>query len=152
MEKRKGIKRHESLQPLSRHHMIGLHVALKLTRAGTEESRITLDEILQDAKKFWEPGGQEHFREEEEILLPTYAEYAEIGQPEIVEMLLEHITIRSRMNKLVKNELTIEEMRELGILLEKHIRKEERVIFPMIERALPEEKLKELEPYLHEQA
>lgn len=130
--------------------MVGLHTALKLKRAGTKESRISMEEILQDAKNFWEPGGQEHFREEEEILLPTYAEYAKIDQPEIVEMLLEHVSIRSGMNRLLKNELNIEEMHELGNLLEKHIRKEERIIFPMIEKALPEEKLKEIETYLHE--
>lgn len=150
MSKRKGIKRHESLQPLSRHHMIGLHVGLKLSRAGTDKSRITLDEILHDAEEFWMPGGQEHFREEEEILLPAYAEFADINQPEIIEMLLEHVVIRSKMNQLLHNALTLEEMRELGKLLEQHIRKEERVIFPMIEKALPEEKLIELTPYLHD--
>lgn len=51
--KRRGIKRHESLQPLSRHHMKGLFVALKLSRAGTEESRITTEEMVEDAKEFW---------------------------------------------------------------------------------------------------
>ena len=40
-------------------------------------------------------------------------------------------------------------MNELGELLETHIRKEERIIFPMIEEALPEEKLQELGFYLH---
>lgn len=148
--KRKGIKRHESLQPLSRHHMIGLHTALKLKRTGTEESRISMEEILEDAKSFWKQGGGEHFREEEEILLPTYAEYADINQPVIVELLIEHVKIRSQMNRLLKKELSIQEIQELGVLLEEHIRKEERIIFPMIEKALPEEKLKEIEPYLHE--
>src|SRR5699024_3813671 len=137
-------------QPLSRHHMVGLHVGLKLSRAGTEESRLTLDEILQDAEDFWKPDGQEHFREEEEILLPAYAEFADIDQPEIIELLLEHVIIRSKMNQLLNNELTLEKMRELRKLLTEHIRKEERIIFPMIEEALPEKKLIELAPYLHD--
>jgi hemerythrin-like domain-containing protein len=149
MTKRKALKRHESLQPLSRHHMIGLHTGLKLSRAGTEESRISYEEILADAKAFWEPDGQAHFREEEEILLPAFATYGDINQPEIIEMLLEHVTIRSQMDLLLKGKCSLEETRQLGVLLQNHIRKEERIIFPMIEQALPEEKLIELAPYLH---
>lgn len=148
--KRRGIKRHESLKPLSRHHMKGLHVALKLSRTDTKDSRISTEQIIKDAKEFWTSGGQEHFREEEEIVLPAYAQYADLNDPVIVEMLLEHVTLRLGMNKLLNNELSFAEMRELGKQLESHIRKEERIIFPMIEKALPEEKLNELAPYLHE--
>src|SRR5690625_33986 len=150
MTKRKGIKRHESLKDLSRHHMIGLHLALKLKRAGTEESRLTIEEIMKDADDFWNPDGQEHFREEEEILLPAYAQYEDINQPEIIEMLLEHVQIRSLFDQLLKSKdpyLNI--MHALVAILNAHIRKEERVIFPMIEKALPEKKLQELKPYLH---
>jgi len=149
VSKKRGIKRHDSLQPLSRHHMIGLHVALKLSRAGTDKSRISLEEILQDAEDFWVPDGKEHFREEEEILLPAYAQYADIHDPLITEMLLEHVLIRSQMEQLLLHKLSLPQMRELGTLLDAHIRQEERVIFPMIEKALPEEALIELAPYLH---
>ncbi|MGJ9458754.1 hemerythrin domain-containing protein [Oceanobacillus sp. CF4.6] len=150
MSKHKSIKRHESLKPLSRHHMIGLHLALKLKRAGKEVSRLTIDEIKQEATDFWNPNGQQHFREEEEILLPAYAQYADVNQSEIVEMLLEHVKIRARINELIRSEtINLDLMHELGSLLETHIRKEERVIFPMIEKALPEDKLKELAPFLH---
>src|SRR5690625_638029 len=83
-KRRRRLKRHESLQPLSRHHMEALHLALKLRRAGTEKSDLTLEELQQELKNFWEPNGQEHFREEEEILLPTYAQYKDINQPEII--------------------------------------------------------------------
>ena len=150
MSKRKGIKRHGTLKPLSRHHMIGLHLALKLKRAGTKESRLTLEEIVEDAYEFWVPEGNEHFREEEEILLPAYSAFGDINDHEIVTMLVEHVIIRAGMNNLLReNERDIEKMHELGKLLEQHIRREERIIFPMIEKALPEEKLKELAPYLH---
>ncbi len=150
MAKRKGIKRHESLQPLSRHHMIGLHLALKLKRAGTVESRLTIEEIKQEADEFWNPNGQQHFREEEEFLLPAYAQYENVDRPEIIEMLLEHVKIRAQMDNLINGEdVSLDVMHELGMLLEAHIRKEERIIFPMIEKALPEDKLHELAPYLH---
>lgn len=150
MSERKGIKRHETLKPLSRHHMIGLHLALKLKRAGTEISRFSFEQIIQDTKIFWLPDGQNHFREEEEILLPVYAQYADINTPEITTMLLEHVTIRMHIDKLLSaDSMTLDEMHTFGELLENHIRKEERIIFPMIEKALPEEKLIELVPYLH---
>ena len=145
-KKRRGIKRHETLKPLSRHHMVALHTALKLKRAGKEESRLTIEEILADVKSFWVPEGQEHFREEEEILLPAFAEFAEIDRPEITEMLLEHVKIRSLIHSVLSDtEAPLPTMHELGKLLETHVRKEERVIFPMIEKALPEERLKKLE-------
>lgn len=150
MSKRKGIKRHEALQPLSRHHMIGLHVGLKLSRTATDKSKIPYEQIIEDTREFWFLGGQDHFREEEEILLPAYAAYADVDQPDIVEMLLEHIKIRSGMDRLFNEQLNEEEMRTLGSLLHEHIRKEERILFPMIEAGLPEEKLQELAPLLYD--
>lgn len=53
MTNRKGIHRHEALQPLSRHHMMGLHVGLKLSRAGTAESNIPTEQIIEDTMEFW---------------------------------------------------------------------------------------------------
>src|SRR5699024_5543952 len=135
MSKRKGIKRHEALQPLSRHHMLGLHTGLKLSRAGTEASRISRDEIKKDAKEFWEPGGNDHLRVEDAIVVPVYAKYSDVNKPEIIVVLLEHVQITKGMTQLLANELTLEEMRALGVMLQGHIRKEEQVIFPMIEAA-----------------
>lgn len=39
---------------------------------------------------------------------------------------------------------------EVSEKLEQHVRREERVIFPMMEKALPEEVLSKLAPYFHE--
>src|SRR5699024_11766657 len=76
------------------------------------------------------------------IVLPFYEKYTDINKPEIIEMLLEHVQIRKGMTQLLADELTIEEMQALGVMLQSHIRKEEQVIFPMIEAALPEDELK----------
>ncbi|HLS36282.1 MAG TPA: hemerythrin domain-containing protein [Bacillota bacterium] len=150
-KRRRRLKRHESLQPLSRHHMEALHLALKLRRAGTEKSDLTLEELQQELKNFWEPNGQEHFREEEEILLPTYAQYKDINQPEIIEMLLEHVEIRSLVKQiLAMDDIDETVMHKLGELLDAHVRKEERIIFERIQKELPEDVLIELEPYLHD--
>lgn len=149
-KKRKGLKRHETLKPLSRHHMIALHLALKLSRAGTDKSRLTVEDIKQELQEFWNPNGQQHFREEEEILLTAFAQHASIDRIEIKEMLLEHVEIRALIDTILKkDEIDIVNMHKLGAILEMHVRKEERVIFPMIEKGLPEEVLQELAPYLH---
>lgn len=143
--KSRGIKRHKSLHPLSHHHHHGLVMAHRLMKAGTEESKFTNEALKQKLQEFWESGGNDHFREEEELLLPVYAKYESLDRPEIVENLLEHVLIRSMVRQVLEQP-TISEplMHELGTLLEAHIRKEERVIFPFIEKALPEEELLKL--------
>lgn len=143
--KSRGIKRHKALYPLSHHHHHGLVIAHRLMKAGTEESKFSNDELKQKLQEFWDSGGNEHFREEEELLLPVYAKYESLDRPEIVENLLEHVQIRSMVRQVLEQSTISESlMRELGTLLETHIRKEERVIFPFIEQALPEEELLKL--------
>ncbi|WP_185819610.1 hemerythrin domain-containing protein [Salibacterium salarium] len=147
-----GIIRHEALQPLSRHHREALFTAINLKRAGTDKARFSLKKVLSDTKEYWEKSGKRHLRQEEEILLSAFAEFRSLDCPEIKEMLEEHVNIRAQMNKLLSKgyEDNIEEMNKTGELLEDHIRKEERRIYPFIEKALSEEKLKELVSLLHE--
>lgn len=143
-------RRHDALHPLTHHHHHALVAALKLKRAGTKDSDLTIEEVKNELRSFWESGGQEHFREEEEILLPVYARYASLDRPEIPEMLLEHVQIRAMVQEILeKGTDLVGQMNQLGKLLEAHVRKEERVIFPTIEDALPEEQLQKLKPYLH---
>lgn len=147
--RKKGLKRHEVLQPLSRHHMIALHLSLKLRRIGTEKSTLTAEELKQEVKNFWEPEGERHFREEEEILLPTYSKYGSIDDRLIIEMLLEHVQIRALVHDIMDAPTPdVQQLKKLGTLIEQHVRKEERVIFPMIEKALPETVMQKMAPYI----
>lgn len=140
-----GIKRYKALYPLS-HHPQGLVISHRLMKAGTAESKFTNEDLKAKLQDFSYSGGNDHFREEEELLLPAFAKYALVDRPEIVENLLEDVRIRSMVRRVLE-QLIISEplMRELGALLESHIRKEERVIFPFIEQALPEEELLKLD-------
>lgn len=150
-EKRRRLKRHEALKPLSRHHMEALHLGLKLRRAGTSESKLSPKELQREVQVFWEPNGQEHFREEEEILLPVFAQYRPIDRKEIIEMLLEHVKIRALVDQIIHTKtIDVQIMNELGKLLEIHVRKEERIIFEMIQKELPSDVLERLAPYLHD--
>lgn len=148
-ERGQSIKRHEALKPLSRHHMSALHLALKLRRIGTDESDQTPEQLRKEVASFWIPDGQAHFREEQEILLTTFAKHADIQRPEIQDMLIEHVQIWALMDQITATEnIDLNMMHELGVLLDGHVRKEERIIFPMIEQALPESILQEMAPYL----
>ncbi|HLQ70356.1 MAG TPA: hemerythrin domain-containing protein, partial [Bacillota bacterium] len=150
-KRRKPLIRHDALQPLSRHHMIALHLSLKMRRAATDKEMLPMKALIEEIEDFWKPDGLIHFREEEEILLTAYAQHVAVEDiPEIQEMLIEHVKIRALFETiLTADDPSLHTIHSLGEQLEKHVRKEERVIFPMIEKALPEDVLQEVKPYLH---
>jgi len=143
-------KRHEALIALSHHHHHALVIALKLVRAGEEGSKWTVEEIRQETLAFWKNGGAAHFREEEEVLLPTYANVAPVNTPEIKDMLIDHVVIRSWMQQLEElKDDSLPLMRALGERLQTHVRLEERHIFPKIEEALTEAELHGMKEAFH---
>mgnify|MGYP001403110005 CR=1 FL=1 len=144
------MKRHPGLHPLSHHHHHALAAAKRLKMAGVQHKGYRPEDVRDHLAAFWEPGGQEHFREEEEILLPVFAKYASPNHPVIVDMLLEHVQIRSLIYQILQEgQLSVEIMERLGHLLEEHVRKEERIVFPLIEQTVPGEVLEKLAPYFH---
>jgi hemerythrin-like domain-containing protein len=135
------MKRSEALKVLSHQHHQGLFAALQLRRASAETAgdarRVFLD--------FYERHGAHHFRAEEELLLPAYARHTACDRPEVVRVLTEHVDLRRRGQDLEANaDPDPSALRELGERLERHIRFEERELFPMIEAALPEDELTQL--------
>ena len=136
-------KRHKALIPLSHHHHHGLVIAHKLLEVEEKEGRWSKEQVWQDAKAFWENGGDAHFHEEESILYPTFSQYYSIENvPEISEGLLEHVKIRGMFSQLIhKEKEDIAFMHELGNLLKTHIQTEERIIFPLIQEKVPEKAL-----------
>jgi iron-sulfur cluster repair protein YtfE (RIC family) len=81
-----------------------------------------------------------HFREEEEILLPTLARFSELDQPIVARVLLDHVRIR-RLADDVGGDVELDPLHALGTELEQHVRREERELFPLIEQSLPEPEL-----------
>jgi hemerythrin-like domain-containing protein len=135
------MKRSEALQTLSRDHHRGLYVALRLRRA----TAATAVEARHAFLEFWQADGRRHFRVEEEVLLPAYARRGPADEPAVVRVLTEHVDLRRRGAELETSESPVlSDLRELGQRLERHIRHEERVLFPLIERALPDAELAEL--------
>ena len=135
------MKRSEALRALSHQHHQGLFAALQLKRA----RRDTAAEARKVFLDFFEREGARHFRAEEELLLPAFARHTDVDDVAIVRVLTEHVDLRGRTQDLERStDPDRAALRELGERLESHIRFEERVLFPMIEEALPVDELERL--------
>jgi hemerythrin-like domain-containing protein len=128
------MKRHRALQPLSRDHHVALVAAQRLRRATGEGAAAARDQFL----AFWREHGATHFRVEEEVLLPAFAAHADPDAECVTRMLVDHVRIRAAAARLEgEAEPPVETLHELGTMLERHVRLEEREVFPLIEDALP---------------
>jgi iron-sulfur cluster repair protein YtfE (RIC family) len=129
--------RHPSLLPLSHDHHHGLALALRCRKQalgqikpmGAAGLRERADEVL----AFYRNNLIAHFRAEEEVLFPRLRSMAPqcaglidalAAEHELIRRLVEEIKAGSGLAKLVF---------DLGDLLERHIRKEERELFPLFE-------------------
>ena len=133
------MKRHEALEQLSRDHHQALFQAMRLKRAAEVDS----GDVLGDFLDFWFSIGHLHFRAEEEVLLPAYSAYADASSEPVVRVLVDHIEIRREAHELgaLKEDPPPERLHSLGERLDAHVRHEERVLFPLIEEALPDDEL-----------
>src|SRR5690349_3404289 len=86
---------------------------------------------------FWHEEGREHFRLEEERLLPAFVRHVPADDADIVRVLVDHLEIRRRIADLETAEhADAAALNELGQLLNDHVRHEERTLFGRIEDAL----------------
>jgi hemerythrin-like domain-containing protein len=132
------VKRSDALASLSRQHHHGLFAAMKLKRADAAGAAAARAAFVD----YWEREGRDHFRAEEEVLLPAYARHGEHDHPAVVRVLVEHVDLRRRGEDAAASEHpNPDDLHELGERLERHIRHEERVLFPLIEETLPEDEL-----------
>lgn len=92
------MKRHPSLHPLSHDHHHGLVQARRLSRAAAkphEEARQVARTFLEFARSAL----AQHFRAEEEVLLPALSPYLAVASDEQCQRLLrEHRQIQQRMD------------------------------------------------------
>jgi iron-sulfur cluster repair protein YtfE (RIC family) len=131
------VKRHDALASLSRDHHQALVVARRLKRAGDDTAAGAREAFLE----YWRSDGQRHFREEEEILLPTFAGFGDPDRPVVARVLIDHIRIRQLAHELAGDSPGIGALHTLGERLDAHVHLEERELFPLIEQALPEVEL-----------
>jgi hemerythrin-like domain-containing protein len=133
------VKRSAELTPLSHDHHQALFVAQRLKRA--EDAGEARNRFLD----FWRSHGRDHFVIEEEILLPAWTiASGDADRAQAARVAAEHLEIRRAARALERELPDLEALRELGELLERHVRFEERELFPAIEAQLDAEQLAEL--------
>jgi iron-sulfur cluster repair protein YtfE (RIC family) len=147
--KGEAMKRTPELRTLSEDHHHGLVHARRLRRAAEGGEGYTLEAAAKAFLHLWQKDTSIHFRKEEEVFLPVMARHGgDVPQDPLVEMLAQHARIRGLVMRLsdevVGGNVRPETLREIGELLEEHIRLEERVVFPLVEDSLPEAALTEL--------
>jgi iron-sulfur cluster repair protein YtfE (RIC family) len=140
------IKRHKSLQPLSRDHHQGLILAQLLKRNAPEYKG--LPKNIEGKKdytiSFYKNELKQHFLDEENILFPLAVNKNDELDILLEELLIEHREINYLIEKISSSSQPENLLDELGVKLESHIRKEERKVFVKIEAVLSDRELLEL--------
>lgn len=126
------MKRDQNLQPLSRQHHNALMAVLLLKKgvAKNADKEVMKNFIL----SLWNDELKEHFLLEEQ----EFSEYHQnkILSPFIEQMYQEHQVIRQLVHDLFSDSATTQIFKKIYQILEQHVRFEERVLFPAIEKVL----------------
>lgn len=130
------MKRDPALVRLSRDHHQALAVALELRRGADAAA------AAERFSGFWREHGNLHFRVEEDVLFPAWAEAAAGYEEElVVRALTEHHLIRTDARRVLAGDANWTLLRRLGERLNAHVRFEERELFAAIEASLSREQL-----------
>lgn len=136
----KPLKRHKALQPLSREHHHGLLLSWKL-RAGFKKN-IAIERMKTYADWFFTTHLIPHFETEETLIFPLLGNENEL----VKRALAEH----RRLKRLFTNtENVAKSLAFIEEELEQHIRFEERVLFPELQKAATETQLQHIEEVHH---
>lgn len=139
------MKRHPSLAPLSREHHPALMLAQLLKKDAPAYKGMpgTAAEKGAHAVALFQTDLETHFIKEEHMLEKIGRQLPEINQlaKEIAE---EHVELKTRFLALASSAQLVNDLDTLGRKLEQHIRKEERVLFPLIEKISSPEMLEEI--------
>jgi iron-sulfur cluster repair protein YtfE (RIC family) len=130
--------RHPSLIPLSHDHHHGLALALRCRKQALGHIKpmgtAGLHERATEVLAFYDSNLIAHFRAEEEVLFPALRAAAPQTGPMIEQLLKDHERIRESMIQLKGGAGLAKLLFDLGDLLEHHIRREERELFPLFEQ------------------
>lgn len=144
------IKRHNALAPLSRDHHQGLILAQLIKKDAPEYK--DLPKSIPDKVKYtinhYKNELVKHFTKEEELLYPAVKNKSNEIDELFKEIILEHKKINKLVLQLESGKNKTDILNELGVLLELHIRKEERLLFEKIQNLLSDEELTRLEKQL----
>jgi hemerythrin-like domain-containing protein len=132
------LKRHEALVSYSREHHNGLLLVWKL-RTGQKKG-VAPDRMAAYIGFAYEGELKNHFQDEESFLAPMLSN----GHPLLLRLLEEHVLLRELVEKINLEPNNQGLQTSFADALERHIRFEERELFPFLQEHLHEAQLKEL--------
>ncbi len=136
--------RHPSLTPLSHDHHHGLALGLRCRKQALGQLRPTGAEGLrlraQEFRDFFDRQLTPHFRAEEKVLFPFMREAVPQSAPLLDELMRDHEAFRQAVKNLIAGTALSKLIFDIGDLLERHIRKEERELFPLFEKYVDSER------------
>jgi iron-sulfur cluster repair protein YtfE (RIC family) len=140
--------RHPSLVLLSHDHHHGLALALRCRKQslgqikpmGAEGLRARAQEVL----AFYRDNLVAHFKAEEELLFPLMRDQVAGCGDMLDQLVRDHEQLRRAMPQLEAGAGLAKLIFDLGDLLERHIRKEERELFPLFEAHVDAAKAEQL--------
>ncbi len=144
------IKRHNALAPLSRDHHQGLILAQLIKKDAPDYKDLpkTTSDKVKYTINFYKSELVKHFKNEEDILYPAVKNKSKEIDGLFEDIISEHNKIKQLVVQLESGENKPDILNELGVLLELHIRKEERSLFEKIQNLLSDEELTQLEEKL----
>lgn len=127
------MKRNEHITPLSRDHHAGLLFSWKIKQG--LKKKVSTDRLREYARYFWHYHLEQHFAEEENIL------FTQVKDSLIEKALAEHGSLRAMFRQIDEHADHAALYLSLATLLDDHIRYEERMLFPFLEKRLTEDQL-----------
>jgi hemerythrin-like domain-containing protein len=143
-------KRHPSLVPLSREHHLALLLAFRLRQGlpRTQKPTDSPSEQAEDTVQFFHNNLARHFQTEEEALFPLIRSLLPQAESLLNTLIAEHAAMRTQVEALeqaaYEAETLATQLKAFGDTLERHVRCEERELFPLFEANLPEDKAEQL--------
>ena len=131
--------RDPNLVPLSHQHQHALALCVRLSRA-IEAGQVDCEAFQAEIQQLFEQEISIHFAAEEEVVFPAALRFAEL-EPLVAELVGEHARLRELLRRTSTRELDLTSLRDLGVELAGHIRKEERQLFEGMQKRMPAEEL-----------
>ena len=142
------MKRHAALAPLSREHHEALILCQLLKKNAPNYKGLPSDTKgkMEYATSFYKDHLRVHFSDEEKV----FKQLKDISQDldkQLDEIIVEHHQLHILFNNIPSTQAE-DHLDIIGVSLEKHVRKEERVLFPLIEQQVDEETLRTIAQFL----
>jgi iron-sulfur cluster repair protein YtfE (RIC family) len=140
------MKRHPALVPLSQDHHKALLLAQLIKKNAPEYHGLPTDLIgkMNFAKETYHKELEHHFNDEKQIVFPNLKGKDSKLDNLITEIMSEHIILKEKILSLKVNPNLVNELDEIGRILDEHVRKEERILFEKAQDILDENELEEI--------